>query len=146
MATATKTAKSQADAKKAPAKKAPAKKAPAKKKASTKKEASAKKTDSVKSSATKEVAEKRTGKTPTPKEVKVLELVASSPKTRKQLIAATGIQKGWSDLLGAPTREILPNTMQGKGWIKQEKVDNVLTIKIMAAGKKVLEKALANDK
>lgn len=87
-------------------------------------------------------------------EMKVLEcLEDGDSKTRTTMKEETGIQKGWSKMLGAPTKPdgVGPDTLEGKGYVKHEKLDAQgegdnktpagFYYKIMAKGQKALEKA-----
>jgi hypothetical protein len=71
---------------------------------------------------------------------KVLEVLADGkPKTRKDLKEATGLQKGWSKILGAPTKgELKPTTLEGMGLVKSEPTPEGLAYTITAAGKQAL--------
>ena len=41
--------------------------------------------------------------------------------SRNDLKKATGIEKGWSGMLGSPTRTIKHNTLEGRGFVKHQK-------------------------
>jgi len=85
-------------------------------------------------------------------EMKVLEaLKDGEARTRNDLRGITGIQKGWSKILGAPTKGVSPESLEGRKFVKSEKHEAQgegdtktpagLYYTIMAGGKKVLEKA-----
>lgn len=81
----------------------------------------------------------------TAKEITVLSLLAKSnkPLTRADLIAKTGIAKGWSALLGAASKgDVAADTLMGRSLVKAEKHDGErVTYLITAAGRKALEQA-----
>ena len=84
--------------------------------------------------------EKKESKPPgllTGKQAKVLGILVKGPKTRKELAAITNSKKGWSALLGAPSKGS-ENGMEAKGWIKPE--GRPITVTITVAGKKIYAK------
>lgn len=69
---------------------------------------------------------------------------ASSPMTRDDLRKKTGIQKGYSGLLGSHTKEVQPETLLGRGLVKVSipaEGQRQHGYEITAKGKKELEKA-----
>lgn len=78
-------------------------------------------------------------------ELKVLTALLKAGKSlsRNDLAIKTGIRRGWSKMLGAHTKEIKPNTLQGRGLVKAVEVEGERAIQyvVTAAGKKAIEKA-----
>jgi endonuclease YncB( thermonuclease family) len=66
----------------------------------------------------------------------------SKPLTRKQLVEKTGIKAGWSKLLGAPTKGVAPESLEGRGLVKSESQEGVTGVmySITAAGRKAIGK------
>lgn len=75
------------------------------------------------------------------------ELRDGMPKTRNDLVEATGIQKGWSKLLGAVTKDNFgghADSLLALGYVKQlvaEEGVRGTRYQITATGRKALEKA-----
>lgn len=81
-----------------------------------------------------------------PNQIKVLSTLAKAkgPLTRTELATKTGINKGWSRLLGASTKDDSENGgLEAEGLVKVEKPEDSrgLVYTITAAGRKALEKA-----
>ena len=85
-----------------------------------------------------------------PNEIKTLECLVKGDCTRKDMQKATGIEKGWSKMLGSPTKGISEDSMEGRKLIKSAKYEPQegesksragFVYSITAAGKKALEKA-----
>lgn len=83
-----------------------------------------------------------------PKRVRVLEVLArSAPNglTRTELAKKTGLTKGWSKLLGSPTKgKAAVGTLEGDGLVRSEKHEDqhgLLVYRITATGKKALAAA-----
>lgn len=68
---------------------------------------------------------------------------AKQPLTRADLRAATGIQRGFSKLLGTATKGVQPDSLEGRGLVKStapaDGEGRALTYTITAAGKRALE-------
>lgn len=87
-------------------------------------------------------------------EIKTLQALAKSKTalTRNDLRAATGIQKGWSGMLGASTKTVADDTLCGRGYVKDvtdshpKEGGRSLLYTITANGRKALEKALKTAK
>lgn len=82
-------------------------------------------------------------------EVKILTALTKSnkPLTRDQLRSKTGINKGWSRVLGAATKDDggvnADASLEGRGYVKADKPEGQRTLEytVTAAGRKALEKA-----
>ena len=82
----------------------------------------------------------------TTRQLRVLQALAKGqPLTRKQLAGATGQKKGWSALLGAPTKGIKDGTMQGLGLVAVSK-QQPYVYSITATGKASLPKTKSAKK
>jgi hypothetical protein len=110
-------------------------------KATTPKKATAKRATKTKPKVPKTVAGSLTKS-----EIKILEALKSAGTkelNRDQLIQKTGINNGWSRMLGTPTTEVKPGTLQGRKLINCHKHEGsrVLTYTITTRGKQALSKA-----
>jgi hypothetical protein len=68
--------------------------------------------------------------------------LAKGDKTRNEIKVDSGMQKGFSAVMGTVTKEIQPTTLMGRSLIKLSGGDESTrgTYSITAAGKKLLEK------
>lgn len=81
--------------------------------------------------------------------IRILSALRKSPipMTRAELSAVTGINKGWSRLLGAATKEdggvAGSDSLEAKGYVTNRKVEDERAIQysITASGRKALDKA-----
>jgi len=91
--------------------------------------------------ATKKTAKKATGVPRVPSDIRILKALAKGQElTRGQIREATGISKGYSKLLGAATRDVAPESLQGRKMVQvfQHEGQRALTYKITTVGKKYL--------
>ncbi len=79
-----------------------------------------------------------------PNEVKTLKALVkgNKPMSRADLRKATGIQKGWSKLLGSSTKEVAAESLEGRKLVKSEKVEGQrgIVYTVTANGKKAVAK------
>lgn len=83
----------------------------------------------------------------TASDIKVLKALSKSgkPLTRNELREQTGINKGWSRILGSATREVSEHSLEGRKMVKCEQSEEsgrTLLYTITATGKNALAKTL----
>lgn len=97
------------------------------KKSTTKKSTAKKSTKGAKDSGKAPAKKKGGGRKKyndlSPNDIKVMRCLrdAGKPVTRAYMQEVTGIQKGYAALLGSPTKEIKPDTLEGRKLVKSEK-------------------------
>lgn len=66
----------------------------------------------------------------------------SQPLTRQDLASKTKISKGWSKMLGAATKDVAKDSLEGRGLVKSEKHEDqrAMVYKVTTAGKAMLAK------